>query len=142
MNKHESSVKKELFLEKRSLEGKSFDQISEELDVSKTTLIRWSKEYREELLELSKLKFAVFFESHAQTMGERFQKLLKLNEALFQEISKRRLDEIPSEKLIKLFLEASSKIELSLRQVETIENDDEVASKEPIVIKLAYSDSD
>ena len=42
MKKHEAEQKKQQFLELRVVQGKSFDSISEELNISKKTRLRFN----------------------------------------------------------------------------------------------------
>ncbi|MBA7648443.1 hypothetical protein ES703_56229 [subsurface metagenome] len=52
MKKEESKEKKDQFVIKRGLEGKSFDTIANELTITKVTLIKWSKELEEDISNL------------------------------------------------------------------------------------------
>ena len=46
--------KQQKFIELRA-EGHSFDEIAKRVQISKPTLIKWSKEFKEQIAEVSKL---------------------------------------------------------------------------------------
>ena len=111
MKMHESMEKKEKFIELRGTLEMSLDKCTEELKVSKPTLLKWEKELTESITDLEKAKFSLLIDSLELGMSSRLERLKELNEAMMNEIKQRDLQEIPSEKLIRLYLDCEGKIE-------------------------------
>lgn len=101
---------KERFIELRA-KGWSFDKISKELGKSKQTLIDWSKALEEEISNLKALELEALYEKYYLLKENRIQTFGDLLSRIKQEISNRDLSEIPSEKLLDIFL----KYEIQLR---------------------------
>jgi DNA-binding XRE family transcriptional regulator len=143
MKLSESTLKKSQFIELRALEGKSLDEIAAELEVSKTTLIKWNKEFREEMDEMDQMRLRAMIARFNYGLDARTERLIKLSEKLLSEIETRNLAEVPTDKLIKLHLETVGKLEQMITQSEQLmreaakENKD--STKEPITFRLAYS---
>ena len=100
---------KEKFIELRA-KGWSFDKIAKELKKAKQTLIDWSKELETEIanrkaLELEALyeKFYLLKESRVETFG-------KLLDKLKTEALSRDFTDLPTDKLLDLFLEYDKQI--------------------------------
>jgi transposase len=92
---------KEQFIELRA-KGLSFDNIAKELGVSKQTLINWSKELSLEVsnikaiqLEALQEKYYILKEKRIELFGEKLK-------AINDELSKRDLSDIPTERLLDL----------------------------------------
>ncbi len=92
---------KEQFIELRA-KGLSFDKIAKELGVSKQTLINWSKELSLEVsniraiqLEALQEKYYILKEKRIELFGEKLK-------AINDELSKRDLSDIPTERLLDL----------------------------------------
>ncbi|MHC4278182.1 MAG: transposase, partial [Planctomycetota bacterium] len=92
---------KEQFIELRA-KGLSFDKIAKELGVSKQALINWSKELSLEVsnikaiqLEALQEKYYVLKEKRIELFGEKLK-------AINDELSKRDLSDIPTERLLDL----------------------------------------
>ncbi|MBT2735324.1 helix-turn-helix domain-containing protein [Bacillus sp. ISL-7] len=105
---------KERFIEMRAKEV-PYEHIAKELGVSKPTLIKWGKELQLEIsnryafeLELLQEKYFVSKKKRIELYGE---ELFRLNE----ELAKRDLSEIPTEKLYDMKM----KTIVSLKQEET-----------------------
>ncbi|MDF2787671.1 MAG: hypothetical protein K0S80_769 [Neobacillus sp.] len=105
---------KEQFVELRA-KGVSYDEISKEIGVSKPTLIKWGKEMQMDIsnrkaleLELLQEKYFVSKAKRIELFGE---ELLRLNE----ELTKRNLSEVPTEKLFDMKMKTIA----SLKQEET-----------------------
>jgi transposase len=105
---------KERFIELRAKEV-PYEQIAKELEVSKPTLIKWGRELELEIgnrraleLELLQDKYFVSKKKRVEYFGEQ---LSRLND----ELAKRDLSEIPTEKLFDITM----KTIVSLKQEET-----------------------
>ena len=93
------------FIELRG-RGMSFQKISEEMGVSKPTLIKWNGELLEQVKEAQYMEFENLVEQYGLFRKERFEVYCKaLNSALkeFQErAEKGELKDIPTDKLLNL----------------------------------------
>lgn len=69
-------AKEKKFLILRS-EGLSFDKISEEIKVSKPTLVKWSKVYQDEIQDLKAMDLLALKEKYQYTQKETYETLLK-----------------------------------------------------------------
>ena len=103
----DNTGQKERFIEMRA-QGYSFDKIAKELGRAKQTLIDWSKELQEEIANLKALELEALYEKYyllketrLQTFGEMLQKIKK-------EVDKRNLSEVPTDKLLDLYLKYNS----------------------------------
>jgi len=105
MKKEESKEKKEQFVIKRGLEGKSFDTIAKELDVTKVTLIKWSKELYDEISNLEDFEKERIIEKYKAGKRIRFEAMLEIRDKVLKEIKKRNLSEVSFGSLMKNFVE-------------------------------------
>lgn len=118
--------KKQQFIELRA-KDKSFASIAEEIGVSKTTLIEWSKDLTEEIhnlraIEMESLmkRYEIGKEHHLKAYTERLNKIR-------EELSKRDFKRISTTKLIELevkTLESLDKEEVQLYFKKTVNNFD------------------
>lgn len=102
----------ERFLELR-LEGKTYEVISEELQVSKQSLINWSKDPDlKDVLKFGKMmRLQAILDKYQMTREASLEKLCVLAKKCLAEISKRDLSELPTEKLVKVFLSLDKQID-------------------------------
>ena len=105
MKKEESKEKKDQFVIKRGLEGKSFDTIARELAVTKATLIQWSKEFKEDISDLMNFEKERIIEKYKAGKKIRFEAMLELRDKVLSEIKKRDLSEVSFGSLVKNFVE-------------------------------------
>ena len=105
MKKEESKEKKEQFVIKRGLEGKSFDTIARELAVTKATLIQWSKELHDEISNLEDFEKEKIIEKYKAGKKIRFEAMLEIRDKVLSEIKKRDLSEVSFGSLMKNFVE-------------------------------------
>lgn len=94
---------KNKFIELR-VKGISYDKIASELQVSKQTLINWSKENRYEISNLKKIEKETFIEKLELSEKNRLENFSLIFKRIRDEIAKRDLSSIPTEKLLELFL--------------------------------------
>ena len=108
MNREE---KKEQFLALR-IKGETFLKISEQLQVSKQTLINWSKEdeISDQLRIARAIKYQSLVKQFEANKEERLKYFLKLQRNIKNELLKRDLSEIPTDKLLKMNLQVEEKI--------------------------------
>ncbi len=114
MKREESKQLKEEFLKKRVLEGKSFDTISRELGVSKNTLLKWSKELKEEIETLENSEKERLIEQYKVSSLARLEAMLELREKILQEIKNRDLEKIPLTYLLKALFDIEALLDDNL----------------------------
>ena len=105
MKKEESKEKKDQFVIKRGLEGKSFDTIAKELTITKVTLIQWSKELHDDISNLEDFEKEKIIEKYKAGKRIRFEAMLKIRDKILTEIEKRNLSEVSFSSLMKNFVE-------------------------------------
>ncbi|MBA7532368.1 hypothetical protein ES705_24594 [subsurface metagenome] len=105
MKKEESKEKKDQFVIKRGLEGKSFDTIAKELTITKVTLIQWSKELHDDISNLEDFEKEKIIEKYKAGRKIRFEAMLKIRDRILSEIEKRNLSEVSFSSLMKNFVE-------------------------------------
>ena len=106
--------KKEKFIELRA-RGMSFNAISQELDVSKPTLIEWSKELAIPISNLKAMELEDLQERYFIQKKKRIELFGSQVEAIKNELATRDLKQIPTSKLFDLL----GKFTLILKSEET-----------------------
>lgn len=97
----------EKFIELR-VKGLSFDRIAKELRVSKPTLITWSKEFQTEIINLRSLEMDRLKEELNINFEQRIAAISQTKFNLWTELSSRNLKDVPTEKLLELFLKVNT----------------------------------
>lgn len=105
----ETNEKKENFIQLRA-KGYSFDKIAKKLKMSKQTLIDWNKEFEEEISNFKAMELELLYEKYYLTKEQRLQTFGVMLSRLKDEIDIRNLSEIPTEKLLELFLKYNDKV--------------------------------
>jgi len=108
MNREE---KKEQFIELR-IKGETFMKISEQLQVSKQTLINWSKE--EDISDQIRVARAIKYQSLVKQFEvnkeERLKYHLNLHRKIMTELLQRDLSKVSTDKLLKMNLQVEEKL--------------------------------
>ena len=89
------------FIQLRST-GRSFAAIAGELDVSKPTLINWSRKYRFEIQNLRAIESEALAEKFLATREARAQRLADQLEVVEAELARRNLSDLPTHRLFQL----------------------------------------
>jgi len=89
---------KERFVELRA-QSKSFAAIAEEIGVSKTTLIAWSREQHEQIRNLRAINDEALREKYRLTKRHELETLSRQLEAVEKELDRRVLADVPTDKL-------------------------------------------
>lgn len=103
------SATKLQFVELRA-KGKSFAKISNELGISKTTLIDWSRDLSEDILNLKAIETEALREQYQIGATHRIKMFSERLEAVRQELSTRDLSNIPTDKLYDLLFKLSDNL--------------------------------
>lgn len=88
--------------------GKSYASIAKELQISKQTALDTSKRNKERIATLQALELEELYEAQRITSTERIIALASLMRRIRTEIDSRQLSDIPTEKLIDLYLKQAS----------------------------------
>jgi len=126
MKMHESYQKREEFIISRVYEGKSFDLIAKELEVSKNTLLKWERENHQLIRAFSKIKANLIAENLKIKMENRLEKLTSIQDKLFCHMETLDFTNLNPQKTIELFLNIQKALRdelstLELDQIETSE---------------------
>lgn len=100
---------KQQFIELRA-KGWSFDKIAKELGKAKQTLIDWSKELQDEIANRKALELEAIYESYYLLKENRLQTFGAMLTKIKEEIESRDLSDVPTDKLLDLFLKYNSQI--------------------------------
>lgn len=95
---------KEAFVELRA-NGETFEEISNILEVSKTTLIKWSKELKYEINNYKELRREYLTKLYLGDLKSTLEDYGKFNTRLRKELFNRDLSKLSTDKLARLFLE-------------------------------------
>jgi len=100
---------KEKFIELRA-QGWSFDKIAKELNRAKQTLIDWSKNFEEEIANLKAMELEALYEKHYLLKENRLETYATVLNNIKDEIMNRDLSDVPTDKLLDLFLKFENQI--------------------------------
>jgi len=101
---------KEKFIELRA-KGWSFDKIAKELGKAKQTLIDWSKELQDEIANRKALELEALYESYFLLKENRLQTLGVMLTKIKNELEKRNLSDVPTDKLLDLLLKYENQLQ-------------------------------
>ncbi|MGZ4926289.1 MAG: hypothetical protein ACXV4B_07550 [Halobacteriota archaeon] len=97
------------FLELRG-QGKSFNAIEQELGVSKPTLIKWGREFQEQIENIKAIELDSLMDEFYLTKKRRVEVLGELHKRAIEEVKNRDLSEVPTAKLIDLTSKLSTQL--------------------------------
>ena len=100
---------KEEFIEMRA-KGYSFDKIAKKLGRAKNTLIVWSKELQGEIANCKAIELEALYEKYYLHKEARLSLFRPLLTYLIEELERRDFLDIPTEKLLDLFLKYDNQI--------------------------------
>lgn len=100
---------KQRFIELRA-KGWSFDKIAKELGKAKQTLIDWSKDFQDEVANLKAMELEAIYESYYLLKENRLETFGELLNKIKDEVLSRDLTDVPTDKLLDLFLKYNTQI--------------------------------
>ncbi len=106
------------FIELRA-KGHSYDKIAQEIDTSKPVLLKWQKEFSEQISELKLFHFESLAEQFSLMKRQRLEYLGILYQKVKTELQKRDFTKVSTEKLIEIFDRLQGKIIAELDVIET-----------------------
>jgi len=98
------------FMELRA-QGLSFTNISKELGVAKQTLINWNREYEDEIDNLKSERAEELLQEFKLCKEKRLEEFGKRLKMIGEELDKRNYSDIPTCKLLELYLRMQSVVE-------------------------------
>ncbi len=105
----EGQEKKERFIELRG-KGLSYDRIAKQLQVSRQTLITWSKELEKEIANFRAIEMEALQEQFYCTKQKRVELMGKQLQAIQKELEKRDLTQVSTERLFDLLLKITNQL--------------------------------
>lgn len=106
---------KEQFILLRA-KGYSYDKITEELDISKPTLIKWQGELNEQVKKQQYFELENILNQYEILRRNRFEKYSRLLNAVFQELESKTEQQELSELSVPELLKLADKLETRLEQ--------------------------
>lgn len=103
----ENQKMKEQFIQLRA-QGVSYSNISKKIGKSKQTLIDWGKELEEEIRNLKAIELEAIYEKYFLFKEARLQSFGIIAQRIKEEIENRDFSDIPTEKLLDMFLKYNS----------------------------------
>jgi hypothetical protein len=100
---------KQSFIELRA-KGWSFDKIAKETGKAKQTLIDWSKELQDQIANLKALELEALYESYYLLKENRLQTFGAMLTKIKEEVERRDLSEVPTDKLLDLLLKYNNQV--------------------------------
>lgn len=100
---------KEKFITLRA-KGWSFDKIAKELGKAKQTLIDWSKELEGEIANLKAEELEALYETYYLQRENRLQTFGAMLTKIKEEIERRDLSDVSTDKLLDLFLKYNNQV--------------------------------
>ncbi len=104
---------KRRFIELRA-KGYSFDKIAKELGKAKQTLLDWSRDLDQEIAQAKALELDSLYESYSLYKEARLKTLGEILSKLKKEVDNRDLTDLPTDRLLDLFLKYEGVVKESL----------------------------
>ena len=104
---HETKLK---IVELRA-KGLSIQKIASELDLSKQTVVDATKEMKDEIATLKAVRLDELYEAEALSVEARVKRLSSLLGKLQEELDSRSLSDVPTERLVDLYLRTQKELE-------------------------------
>ncbi|MGZ4931803.1 MAG: hypothetical protein ACXV5P_05870 [Halobacteriota archaeon] len=92
-------------------QGKSYNTISLELGVSKPTLIKWGREAREEVENLTAIELDALKERYRLTRNAQVKRYGQQLERALQELETRDFSDVPTDKLLNVIVKIDAQLE-------------------------------
>ena len=104
------TTKKRDFIELRA-KNKSLQSISNEIGVSKPTLIKWNKDFKYEVKNLNNIEREALNEEYKLSMEQRIEYLGNLQKKVLDELKSRDLKDVKTDKLLEMLIKTSDKLQ-------------------------------
>ncbi|MDP3066795.1 MAG: helix-turn-helix domain-containing protein [Methanobacteriaceae archaeon] len=123
------------FIELRA-QGLSYKKIAKKLNVSKTTLIKWGKEFENEISNAKAIELETLYHKYYMVKEKRITLFGDLLETIREELESRDLSDIPTERLFNLMIKYSNYLKKEINELvfrEKMEKVDMMGGKYTIV---------
>lgn len=104
-----SHVEKEKFIELRA-NGISYDKISQELDISKPTLVKWGKEYHREISNRLYIDYEALISEYSLKKKTRIESLAIVLSKALEELKSRSFEDLSTKDLLFVIQQLDKKI--------------------------------
>lgn len=104
-----TNADKEKFIEMRA-NGLSYDKISQELTISKPTLLKWGREYHKEIANRLFLDFETILSEYSLKKKTRIESLAIVLHKALEELKARPLEELSTKDLLSFIHQLDSKM--------------------------------
>ncbi len=98
--------------------GKSFSSIAQELNVSKQTLINWSRDLKGEIENLESIEVEALREKYSLTTQKRLEFLGESLNKIKSELESRDLSQIPTDRLLTMYFGCLKQLQAELRPLD------------------------
>jgi transposase len=121
---------KHRFLELRA-QGKSLRTVADELSVGRQTLVRWEREYKEQIENLKAMELEALLERHRLTVQAQIERYGVELKRVTEELQKRDLADVPTPKLYDIMIKLHVRVE-EARPALTLRDVDEIADQKAL----------
>ncbi len=124
---------KEKFIELRA-KGLSYDKIAQELDTSKPTLMKWVKEFENEISELKFIELEAMLERYKMLKIERVRWYGEQLELIRGALKESELKDVSANKLLDMALQLENRIQAETQRVSHASVETKQYFDEPLAI--------
>lgn len=94
--------------------GQSYDRISEQIQVSKPTLIKWSRQFETQIAALQDGELEVMLERFKLTRIARLERFARILDQMESQLDERDLTEVQTDRLLRIYLRALELVRLEV----------------------------
>ena len=103
--------------------GLSYDKIIKEMGKAKATLLKWGRELQEEIGTARSIELESMYEEHGMLREQRLRFHGQTLQRMREEIEGRELSEVPTPRLMELYLKQESQMSLDLEKLSFLDNE-------------------
>ena len=103
--------------------GLSYDKIIKEMGKAKATLLKWGRELQEEIGTARSIELESMYEEYGMLREQRIRAHGQILKRVREEIEGRELSDIPTPRLMELYLKQESQISMDIEKLSFMDND-------------------
>jgi transposase-like protein len=103
--------------------GLSYDKIIKEMGKAKSTLLKWGRELQEEISTARSIELEAMYEEYGLLREQRIRSHGQILKRVREEIEGRELSEVPTPRLMELYLKQESQVSLDLEKLSFLDNE-------------------
>ncbi len=103
--------------------GLSYDKIIKEMGKAKATLLKWGRELQEEISTARSIELESMYEEYGLLREQRLRFHGQTLQRIREEIESRELSEVPTPRLMELYLKQESQMSLDLEKLSFLDNE-------------------